>query len=74
MGPHLGGAKIQNPSQSQKIMIARFWGKTAIPHTTRQTDAIALDFFLPRPGWFYFTGREGALGEGRLWEDFKEYL
>ena len=22
-------------------MIARFWGKTAVPHTTRQTDAIA---------------------------------
>jgi hypothetical protein len=68
MGPHLGGAKIQNPSpsQSQKIMIARFWGKTAVPRTIRQTDAIAFDFFLPRLWWFYGTGRECCLGEGRL--------
>jgi hypothetical protein len=59
-------------------MIARFRGKTAVPRTIRQTDAIAFDFFLPRPWWFYGTGREGALGEGSwvfaLLGDFKEDL
>jgi hypothetical protein len=59
-------------------MIARFWGKTAVPHTMRQTDAIAFDFFLPRLWWFYGTGRECFLGEGRLCSalqgDFKECL
>jgi hypothetical protein len=59
-------------------MIARFWGKTVVPNTMRQTDAIAFDFFLPRPWWFLFTGRECFLGEGSLvftlQGDFKEYL
>jgi hypothetical protein len=59
-------------------MTARFWGKTAVPHTTRQTDAIAFDFFLPRPGWFYGSMRECCLGEGSwvlaLQGDFKERL
>jgi hypothetical protein len=47
-------------------MTARFWGKTAVPHTIRQADAIAFDFFLPRLWWLYGTGRECALGEGSL--------
>jgi hypothetical protein len=56
-------------------MTARFWGKTAVPHTMRQTDAIAFDFFLPCLWWFYGTGREGALGEGSFFGgDFKEDL
>jgi hypothetical protein len=59
-------------------MTARFRGKTAVPHTMRQTDAIAFDFFLPRPWGFYGTGRECCLGEGRLCSalrgDFKEDL
>jgi len=59
-------------------MTVRFWGKTAVPHTMRQTDAIAFDFFLPRLWWLYGTGRECCLGEGWLYfaltGDFKEDL
>ena len=49
-------------------MTARFWGKTAVPHTIRQTDAIAFDFFLPRcgdsmaPGVKAVWGKEGCEG------------
>jgi hypothetical protein len=52
MGPHLGESRSRTPPQARKIMIARFWGKTAVPRTMRQAYAIAFDFFLPRPGWF----------------------
>jgi hypothetical protein len=48
-------------------MTARFWGKTAVPHTIRQTYAIAFDFFLPRcggsisPGVSALWGKEGCV-------------
>jgi hypothetical protein len=47
-------------------MTARFWGKTAVPHTMRQTYAIAFDFFLPHRGGSMAPGVSAFLGEGML--------